>query len=259
MWTRTLLKDNAKQALKGRYWRAFLVCLVLALLGAGGRATGTSSSARNVVDTFSGDSETITGYWSSESDQMLSALAGVSMVMVVVLILAALCWTVFVIKPLEVGLCRYFMENRQSPTPVGTVVSVFRTPYLNVVKAQFLVNLKIFVGYFLLFIPGIYWGFCYTLVPYLLAENPYMTTSRAMELSKQIMQGDKWNFFVLELSFIGWHLLCILTFGIGSFFLEPYIQATNAEFYAAMRSKAFALNLTDKTELGGFVRHDSNP
>ena len=97
------------------------------------------------------------------------------------------------------------------------------------------------------------------LVPYLLAENPYMSATRAMELSKEMMEGEKWNFFILKLSFFGWLLLCVFTFGIGGFFLEPYMQATYAEFYAAMRSKALAMGMTTTDELGGFVRHDTYP
>ena len=52
-------------------------------------------------------------------------------------------------------------------------------------------------------------------------------------------------------------ILCAFTFGIGGFFLEPYMQATYAEFYAAMRSKALAAGMTTTDELGGFVRHDT--
>lgn len=122
---------------------------------------------------------------------------------------------------------------------------------------QLLTNLKVFLGFLLLIVPGIYWDYCYTLVPYLLAENPYMSATRAMELSNQMMDGEKWNYFVLQLSFLGWMILCAFTFGIGGFFLEPYIQATYAEFYAAMRSKALAAGMTTTDELGGFVRHDT--
>ena len=149
------------------------------------------------------------------------------------------------------------MESRQSPSPFSTVFSVFQTPYLNVVKVSFLPGLKIFAGMFLLLIPGIYWSYCYALVPYLLAENPYLTTTRAMELSKEMMYGEKLHYFVLELSFIGWNLLCILTFGIGFFFLAPYQSATFAEFYAAMRAKALSMGMTTTQELGGFVPHDN--
>ncbi len=141
------------------------------------------------------------------------------------------------------------------PEEMGTVLTVFRRPYLNVVKVRFLVWLKITLGS-LLVIPGIYWSYCYYMVPYLLAENPYMTTSRAMELSRQMMYGEKWHTFVLELSFLGWLFLCALTLGIGLVFLEPYYQATFAELYAALRAKAFANGMTDQNELAGFVRHD---
>ena len=169
----------------------------------------------------------------------------------------SLLWSIFVTAPLEVGRDRYFMESRQALSPAATVTSVFRTPYMNVVKVQFLRNLKIVVGTLLLVVPGIYWSFCYALVPYLLAENPYLSTTRAMQLSKDIMDGEKFHYFVLALSFIGWNVLCSLTLGIGFFFLEPYKQATEAEFYAAMRSKALAQGLTTTEELGGFVRHES--
>lgn len=151
----------------------------------------------------------------------------------------------------------YFMENRQGGSPIDTIFTVFRRPYLNVVKVQFLTTLKILGGCLLLVIPGIYWSFCYVLVPYLLAENPYLTTRRAMELSQQMMDGEKWSYFVLRLSFFGWGLLCLLTFGIGNYFLAPYIQATMAEFYAAMRAKALSAGFSTTEELGGFVRHDS--
>lgn len=261
MWTRALLKNNAKQALKGRYWRAFWICLVLSLLGVSGIAAGTNSGARSTISVATGDTseQTLESALDTVPGSILGAVLGVSIFVLVIGLILSFCWSVFVVNPLEIGRARYFMESRQSLTPAETVVSVFRTPYLNVVKVTLLTNLKVFLGFLLLIVPGVYWQYCYALVPYLLAENPYMTTSRAMELSKEIMNGEKWNFFVLKLSFIGWELLCALTFGIGGFFLEPYIQATNAEFYAAMRSKAFALNLTDSNELGGFVRHDGNP
>ena len=156
-----------------------------------------------------------------------------------------------------VGRCRYFMESRQSPTPISTLFSVFQTPYLNVVKVSFLTSLKISVGLLLFVVPGIYWTYSYAMVPYLLAENPYLTTTRAMELSKEMMYGEKFHYFVLHLSFLGWILLSVLTFGIGSFFLVPYTSATHAEFYAAMRAKALARGLTTTEELGGFVRHEA--
>ena len=251
MWTRELLKSNAKQALQGRYWRSFWVCLVLSFVGLGGASASSGSAARQTVDTAGGDTASIYDMFSNIPDNMLAALAVGAFIGAVI----SICWVLFVLYPLKVGRCRYFMESRQSLTPASTVVSTFRQPYGNPIIVQLLTNLKVFLGFLLLIVPGIYWDYCYTLVPYLLAENPYMSATRAMELSKQMMDGEKWNTFVLQLSFIGWYLLCSITFGIGFIFLEPYVQATFAELYAALRAKALANGYTNEYELGGFVRH----
>ena len=251
MWTRELLKSNAKQALQGRYWRSFWVCLVLSFVGLGGASASSGSAARQTVDTAGGDTASIYDMFSNIPDNMLAALAVGAFIGAII----SICWVLFVLYPLKVGRCRYFMESRQSLTPASTVVSTFRQPYGNPIIVQLLTNLKVFLGFLLLIVPGIYWDYCYTLVPYLLAENPYMSATRAMELSKQMMDGEKWNTFVLQLSFIGWYLLCSITFGIGFIFLEPYVQATFAELYAALRAKALANGYTNEYELGGFVRH----
>ena len=254
MWTCGMLKANARQALQGRYWRSFWVTLVLSLLGGGASGINLNYNLNNLS---SSPEQTAAQFYDMPALAAPLVLALLSAAFIV-LVLGAL-WNVFLSSPLRVGGCRYFMESRQSPSPFSTLFSVFRTPYLNVVKVQFLTNLKISVGYLLLLVPGIYWTYCYAMVPYLLAENPYLTTTRAMELSKQMMYGEKVRLFVLELSFIGWYLLCMLTLGIGLFFLTPYTQATFAEFYAAMRAKALAQGLAGTDELGGFVTHDANP
>ena len=244
MWTRGLLKQNAKDALRGKYWGCFLVTLVTGILtGSGG---GSGRAATNAVN----DGASFETYGGISPEAVVAVLGIMAMIFALVI-----AWSCFVAGPLGVGMNRFFMENRQSKTPFSTLWSVFGPGYLNLVKVNFLVNLKIALGS-LLIIPGIYWGFCYALVPYLLAENPYMTTSRAMELSKELMEGEKWNYFVLGLSFIGWLMLGALCLGIGTLFVMPYIEATFAEFYAAMRSKAFAAGVSDEQELGGFMRHD---
>ena len=244
MWTRGLLKQNAKDALRGKYWGCFLVTIVTGILtGSGG---GSGRAATNAVN----DGASFETYGGISPEAVVAVLGIMAVIFALVI-----AWSCFVAGPLGVGMNRFFMENRQSKTPFSTLWSVFGPGYLNIVKVNFLVNLKIALGS-LLIIPGIYWGFCYALVPYLLAENPYMTTSRAMELSKELMEGEKWNYFVLGLSFIGWLMLGALCLGIGTLFVMPYIEATFAEFYAAMRSKAFAAGVSDEQELGGFMRHD---
>ncbi|MBQ2829458.1 MAG: DUF975 family protein [Oscillospiraceae bacterium] len=103
------------------------------------------------------------------------------------------------------------------------------------------------LGWSLLFIiPGIVAGYSYAMTPYILAENPEMEPKDAIRASKEMMIGNRWRLFCLEISFIGWSLLASLTFGIGYFVLTPYQQAAQAAFYreltgAQPRSDEFTL------------------
>ena len=151
MWTCSLLKTNAKQALRGRYWRCFWICLVLGLVGVGGSSASTGGS-RYTMDTVTGSDtayDRVANYLDSLSYQMLMTILIVAVLAAVI----SLLWSIFGAAPLEVGRDRYFMESRQALSPAATVTSVFRTPYMNVVKVQFLKNLKIFVGTLLFVVP----------------------------------------------------------------------------------------------------------
>ncbi len=76
----------------------------------------------------------------------------------------------------------------------------------------------------------------YSMIPYLLAEYPEMTTAEVFAASKELTDGHKGDLFVVDLSFIGWQLLAGLCLGIGHFFLAPYIDATYAQAYISLCS-----------------------
>ena len=83
----------------------------------------------------------------------------------------------------------------------------------------------------LLIIPGIIKSYSYSMAFYILAENPDMTAREALNESKLIMDGHKWELFVLQLSFILWILLCVVTCGIAMIYVLPYMQLTYTNFY----------------------------
>ena len=91
--------------------------------------------------------------------------------------------------------------------------------------------------YTLLFIiPGIMYSFVYYLVPYILVEDPMISTKEAMELSKKMTDGHKKEMFVYAFSFIGWDILGMLTFGLSDIFYGvPYRQAADAELYFELK------------------------
>ena len=96
-------------------------------------------------------------------------------------------------------------------------------------------NFFIFLWSLLLVIPGIIKGFSYSMAPYILADNPELTANEALNKSKEIMDGHKFDLFVLQLSFFWWHMLVGITFGIASIYVIPYISATTANFYNSIK------------------------
>ena len=96
---------------------------------------------------------------------------------------------------------------------------------------HFLRNLYTFLWGLLFVIPGIVKSYSYAMTPYIMAENPDMTASEAITASRQMMDGHKGELFWLELTFIGWDLLCILTLNIGHIALNPYKNAARTAFY----------------------------
>ena len=108
--------------------------------------------------------------------------------------------------------------------------------YVNIVLTMFLRDLFTTLWSLLLVVPGIVKHYEYLMVPYIIAENPAMDYKEAFQISKQMMDGNKWDAFVLDLSFIGWTLLGVCTFGILLvFYVEPYIYLTRAELYHALK------------------------
>ena len=88
----------------------------------------------------------------------------------------------------------------------------------------------------LLIVPGIMKSFSYQMVPYILSEDPDIEPKEALNRSEAMMAGHRWELFVLDLSFFGWIMLSIITLGLGYiFYVGPYMNATYAEFYQALK------------------------
>ena len=111
----------------------------------------------------------------------------------------------------------------------------FKRGWGSTVGTMLLMDLFLGLWFLLLIVPGIIKSYSYRLVPYLLAEHPDWKGTKAITVSRQWMKGNKWKAFVLDLSFIGWELLSALTCGIlGIFYVNQYVQATDAELYRAI-------------------------
>lgn len=100
----------------------------------------------------------------------------------------------------------------------------------------------------LFIIPGIIAAFRYSMTFYILADNPEMSGMDALNKSKEMMKGHKWEFFLLQLSFIGWCLLVPFTFGILLIWLTPYIETTNALYYEKIKDEISIDTTTKDTD-----------
>lgn len=87
----------------------------------------------------------------------------------------------------------------------------------------------------LFIIPGIVASYSYSMAPFIMAEHSEMTAREALTASKTLMDGHKAELFFLKLSYFGWGLLCALTLGIGTLWLNPYVNAAHAAFYRDLR------------------------
>lgn len=154
------------------------------------------------------------------------------LILLLVVLAVALTLCAFLVNPLIVGASRFFLSDLNRPAEVKEVTYAFDHNYRETVKTMFWRDLYIILWGLLLVVPGIVKAYEYRMIPYLLAEDPTMTKDRAFAESKRMMSGQKWRTFVLDLSFIGWGILSLLTLGIlYVFYVKPYKCLTDAALY----------------------------
>ncbi len=239
MWTRAELKNNAKAFFKYNYWKMVLAALVLAFVGGGGGGFSFGSYSQGGGAETDGASSVgmVPSVQLTSLDVNLTTAVVVGIlvaVIVVCVVVGAIQW--FVFNPLTVGAQRFFVVSHYRKAELGELGFAFSRSYLNIVKIMFQAQMYVFLWSLLLVIPGIIKTYEYMMIPYILAENPDIDSKEAFAMSKQMMAGNKWKAFVLELSFFGWILLSTLTCGMLSiFWVNPYMYMTLAELYVALK------------------------
>ncbi len=250
MWTSDLLKQNAKNNMKPYYWSAFGLIIIMMIL---------SGAVSYIVSLFSTTFLGITAGFSEISEIMEDVENPLFWVWYLISLIFGFAIAIFFTGMMEVGKCRYFSHARMGDSDFGNLFWAFQGGrYASVVKVNFQRYLEIFLWSLLLYIPGLVKMYEYFLVPYLLAENPNLSKERALQISRQTMKGEKMNCFLLTLSFFGWMILGIFACYVGILFVMPYYEATMAEFYACMRAKMIAYQITTEEELSNYTYSSQN-
>jgi len=146
----------------------------------------------------------------------------------------------FVVGPLSVGVCTVMLGLfRKGDTRFADMFAGFKHYPTNLVTGL-LVNLFTFLWTLLFIIPGIVKSYAYAMTYYIQHDHPEMGGRDAINASQKMMYGHKGDLFLLDLSFIGWYLLVILTCGVLSIYVTPYHQAARCAFYEQLLAEANA-------------------
>lgn len=154
---------------------------------------------------------------------------------------------IVIIGPLTLGMYGYFLGTvRGELTSIGNFFDGFNNnQFGNALVLNIVSSIFIFLWSLLLWVPGIIAALSYSLAYFILRDNPGMPALEALRQSKEMMRGHKSRLFMLYLSFIGWILLGMIPFGLGMFWVQPYIYAALAAFYEELKNQNFAAPYTE--------------
>lgn len=240
MWTREELKTKAKETFKRNYWGSVLAGLAFTLF--------VSSSAYTVKEKARDQQQQFADAVINMSFGELMIILGIILTAAVIALAVGAFIKILVVNPLEVGIYKFFEECElsQEKAPLSLLFHGFKNSYGNIVVGMFLTDLYVWLWSLLLIIPGIYKRFQWLMVPYILADHPSMDSDEARKLSAKMMDGHKWNSFVLGLSFIGWYILGSITFNIlNIFYVVPYYHMTFVELYLTLKEENQSESIRD--------------
>ena len=232
-WTRAGLKERALALLSPGYWPLVLVSLVAIVIGDYGGAFLRHSSSCLRVKT----STTVTVQPTNVIEACSSTSLPMDMTTMVVLLVVALVLAMILLgNPIAVGVRKYFVGRHRGTARLKDLFFAFSSGhYWNVVLVVLMHDLAVLLWSLLLIIPGWVKAYALRMVVYELADNPAISWREAFDISERVMQGQKWDSFVLDLSFILWWLLSGLTCGfLDVFFVVPYFGLTSAGLYETL-------------------------
>lgn len=142
---------------------------------------------------------------------------------------------------------------RDTPVAVSAAVSeTFDSGFLRKMGGMLWMDLQIFLWSLLLIVPGIVKAYGTILTPYILADCPNVQAMDACRISERMMRGHRMDYFVLDLSFLGWELLSALTLGIlHVLYVGPYLELTKAGVYEELKNLALESGAVTQEQLDG--------
>lgn len=214
---------KAREALRGNWVTAVLVCLVAGIL------SGSSFSSDININFEGGQPIQIT--LPEQYEEILVGVLGISLAFLTVVAVVISVVGLILGGVIEIGKARYHLNLIDGAAArFDDLFSAF-PQFLAALVMNLVRQVLVSLGMLLLVIPGVMLTFSYAAAPYIMAQDPECEGLEALRRSRELMKGNRMDLFLLDLSFIGWDLLSLLTLGIGSLFLNPYKQAARASFF----------------------------
>ena len=228
---RKMLKDRAKAVLKKDYVKLLGFTFIVVVLGASFIGFGSTADYNTGL----------TYYYFSIFGLSFPINVTKSMVgLVSFFVIAGLLMGVFVRPILNFGLENAYKSAAVDELQGYDLFNGFKQNYSNIVKVNLMKNIFTFLWALCFIIPGLIKAYQWRYTNQILAEHPDWDYKQVLEASEALTQNQKLNLFVLDLSFIGWYILFsildLLTIGLASYLLNPYVFATNAEAYYWLKS-----------------------
>lgn len=242
------IKQRAWDILRSNYWSAFLLIILTWVLS--GIVSGLISLIMQAialtVPSFAAALSVLT-------DNTAVQLANIGSVIVTAVFSAIISGiaNIFAVEAIFVGQKKSYINLAKGSMQIEHLAHGFTKNYVNVIKTSLLKWVYTMIGFLLFYIPGIVLTYRYMMTPYILAENPDIDCKRALEISRAMMKGNKFNTFLLQLSFIGWFFLGVLACGMGTVFVLPYYFMAEEELYIELRNKAIENGTVTEMELSG--------
>ena len=229
MFDRQLIKSIAKKELQGTVFKTLGLTILLIIIT--GLLGFDANQNMTIQDDFAATEFSYTPSWVS--------------------------FLLFVIQSLFLKASAQFYLFYKPNIQRGVMTSFFEgfNNFLKTIFAAFACLISITLWSILFVIPGIIQAFSLSQVFYILADNPQISIAQALKMSKELTRGYKGELFVLGLSFIGWFVLCTLTFGIALLWVFPYVNLTYAKTYLFLKHRALKTGSLSKDD---FLQENNN-
>lgn len=262
---RSLIKRQARELIKGKVFVLFLLTLVVGILSNGDTMIDGIHTVLNlpddpssVYDYFkdfdgSGDSSFFSDNGDIDQDYFKNFSGKIGLTATSFLnssavdhVISVLGIFTFFMWPLIIALSGYYLctvHGRKAKLDDGfkyLFSNTFNEGYWRKLAFVFVYNLLLVLLLFLFIVPGLIFYYKYYFATLIMAERPYLNVFDAMMISKKITKDHRSELFVLDLSFIGWLLLCIITCGLGCIYVIPYVKTTQALYYENFKIRAIS-------------------